>query len=722
MKSFFCSCVALALLAAGTLPLAAQPQQHPVPATPIQPVVDVYHGVQVVDNYRWLEDPANPAVQAWSDAQNAHTREILDNLPSVSAIRQRVTSLEDVPYVNYSDLTWRGDRLFALKRQPPKQQPFLVVLKTPEDATSEQIVMDPNALDPSGGTEIDFFVPSRNGQYVAVSLSKGGSESGDVHIYATATGKDLGEVIPRVNGGTAGGSLAWNADGSGFYYTRYPRGSERPAADLGFFQQIYFHKLGTPTADDRYELGADFPKIAEIALTASDDGQFMLATVANGDGGEFAHFIRQPDGTWTQLTDFPDKIIKVAIAPDNSLYLLSRADAPHGKLLRLPSPTAKLSDAVVVVPAGDAVIDEYLPTTTRLYVTDQLGGPSDLRVFDALGHPQPPVPILPVSSVDGLERLTGDDIVYENIGYLNAPAWYHYHAADSTSTKTALYNTNPADFSDCEITRVFATSKDGTKIPINLIQRKGLKPSATTPVLLYGYGGYGINLGPSFSPLRRIWLDQGGIWAIANLRGGGEYGEEWHHAGYLTHKQNVFDDFTACMQYLVQQGYTSRDHLAIMGGSNGGLLMGAIYTQHPDRFRVCISFVGIYDMLRVELSPNGLFNVTEFGSVKDPEQFKALYAYSPYHHVVDGVSYPPVLFLTGANDPRVEPWHSRKMVARLQAADPTGTILLRTSANSGHGIGSSLRERIEEEVDFFSFLFYELGVPFQSAATPPASN
>ncbi|MGA2053047.1 MAG: prolyl oligopeptidase family serine peptidase, partial [Opitutales bacterium] len=404
------------------------------------------------------------------------------------------------------------------------------------------------------------------------------------------------------------------------------------------------------------------------------------------------------------------------------LYLLSRADAPRGKLLRLPNPSASLAQATVVVSPGDKVIDEFLPTASRLYVTDQLGGPSDLRVFDALGHPLAPVPILPVSSVDGLEKLTGDDIVYTNTGYLNAPAWYHYHAADGSSTRTALYNTNPVDFSDCTVTRVFATSKDGTQIPLTLIQRKDLKPSPTTPVLLYGYGGYGINLGPSFSPIRRLWLDQGGIWAVANLRGGGEYGEAWHHAGYLTNKQNVFDDFTACMQYLVQQGYTSRDHLAIMGGSNGGLLMGAVYTQHPDLFRVCVSYVGIYDMLRVELSPNGLFNVTEFGSVKDPDQFKALYAYSPYHHVVDGTAYPPILFLTGANDPRVEPWHSRKMVARLQAADPSGTILLRTSANSGHGIGSSLSERVEEEVDVYSFLFYELGIKFQPASSPSANQ
>ncbi len=712
---------ALALFLAASTALAVTPDAHPAPATPKIPVVDTYHDVQVTDNYRWLEDWSNPAVRAWSDAENAHARAFLDRLPFVTQIRQRVTALEDVPYVSYYNLAWRTGRLFALKRQPPKQQAFLVVFKSAEDAPSEQIVLDPTLLDPTGGTTIDFFVPSRDGRLVAVSLSQGGSESGDIHLYETATGKEIGEIVPRVNGGTAGGSVAWNADGTGFYYTRYPRGQERPAADLGFYQQIYFHQLGAPTSSDRYELGRDFPKIAEIALTTSDDGQFILARVANGDGGECAHYVRLPDGTWTQLDGFADKISQVVLAPDNALYLLSHAGAERGQLLRLPNPSAKLSAAAVVVPQSDAVIDEFLPTASRLYVVDQLGGPSAFRVFDSFGHPQASVPILPVSSVGGLERLDGDDLVYANTGYLNATAWYHYHAADHTSTKTALYNNTPVDFSDCEVLRAFATSKDGTKIPLTLIQRKNHRPNPATPLLLYGYGGYGINLGPGFSPIRRLWLDQDAIWVVANLRGGGEYGEAWHHAGYLTQKQNVFDDFDACMDYLVQQGYTSRDHLAIMGGSNGGLLMGAVYTQHPDKFRVCVSYVGIYDMLRVELSPNGLFNVTEFGSVKDPEQFKALYAYSPYHHVVDGTAYPPALFLTGANDPRVEPWHSRKMVARLQTADPSGTILLRTSANSGHGIGTSLNERIEEDVDVYAFLFDELGVSFQSGTPTPSS-
>jgi prolyl oligopeptidase len=258
-------------------------------------------------------------------------------------------------------------------------------------------------------------------------------------------------------------------------------------------------------------------------------------------------------------------------------------------------------------------------------------------------------------------------------------------------------------------------SKDGTKVPVNIIRKKGLKLNGKNPTLLYGYGGYGVNEQPAFSASRRIWLDAGGVYVDTNLRGGGEYGEAWHKAGNLTHKQNVFDDFYAAAQYLVAHHYCDARHLAIMGGSNGGLLMGAELTQHPEAWHAVVSAVGIYDMLRVENSPNGAFNVTEFGTVKDPAQFKALYAYSPYHHVKDGQAYPAILFLTGANDPRVEPWHSRKMVARLQAANSSGKpILLRTSSSSGHGIGSSLDEIIAERVDIYTFLITELGAHYHA--------
>jgi len=705
---------AAAAALAGVITLSAAADLSPVPATPHWPVVDDYDGVKVTDDYRWLEDAADPAVRQWSDAENAHARAVLDHLPYRAEIGRRVAEIEGAQYVTYAAVAWRPGRLFAFKLAPPKQQPFLVVLNSADDPASERVVVDPNVLDAAGTTAIDFFVPSRDGRLVAVSLSRGGSENGDVHVFETATGREVGAAVPRVNGGTAGGSVAWNADGSGFFYTRYPRGPERPPADLGFYQQVYFHRLGTNTAEDRYELGRDFPRIAEIALEASEDGGTILATVANGDGGEYAHYLRGGDGAWTQVTGFADQAVQARLGPDGALYLLSRAGAPQGKVLRVPLTSPRLRDATVVVPPGEGAIDSFLPTGSRLYVVVQLGGPSELRVFDHDGRPQPAVPILPVSAIGGLARLEGDNILYNNSSYVKAPAWFRFDAGTGEARRTALANTHPVSFDDGEVVREFAVSRDGTRVPLNIVRPKGFKADGTAPLLLTGYGGYGVSMAPRFSAIRRLWLDQGGVWVQANIRGGGEYGEAWHKAGNLTRKQTVFDDFAAAMDYVVAHGYTSRGRLAIEGGSNGGLLMGAVYTQHPDRFKVCVSFVGIYDMLRVELSPNGAFNVTEFGTVKDPAQFRALYAYSPYHHVVDGTRYPPILFLTGANDPRVEPWHSRKMTARLQAADPAGTILLRTTADAGHGVDSSIRQRIDEDVDVFSFLFNSLGMGFRA--------
>jgi len=281
--------------------------------------------------------------------------------------------------------------------------------------------------------------------------------------------------------------------------------------------------------------------------------------------------------------------------------------------------------------------------------------------------------------------------------------------------RTALFRTSPADFGDVEVLRAFATSRDGTQVPMSIIRRKGTRLDGRNPTMLVGYGGYGFSMVPYFAAIRRVWLDQGGVYAIANLRGGGEYGEEWHLAGNLTRKQNVFDDFIACARWLIDHGYTNATRLSALGASNGGLLMGAALTQHPELFRAIVSYSGDYDMLRFELSPNGAFNVTEFGSVKDPEQFRAIHAYSPYHHVVDGTRYPAVLLSAGENDGRVDPANSRKMAARLQEATTSGLpILLWTSPSAGHGFGTALDEEIADLTDRFAFLFAELGVAYRS--------
>jgi prolyl oligopeptidase len=712
-------------LAFSLLTLAALAQSPSIPQppdTPKRPVTDQYQGIKVTDDYRWLENWDDPSVKQWTAAENARTRQYLDNLPSRSAIKQRLQQLVTASSAAYYDLQFRGGTLFAERFQPPQQQPVLVRMHSADDPASAKVIFDPNTAS-NGSLSVEFYTPSLDGKYLAAALSEGGSEDCSAHIFEVATGKELSDIVPRVNFATAGGSIAWKADNSGFYYTRYPQGNERPPEDANFYQQVYFHKLGADPKKDSYVIGKDFPRIAEIQLHTSDDGRWLLASVGNGDGGQFAHYVMDSAGRWTQLTHFEDAIVSIRFGQDDALYLLSRKDAPRGQVLHLPLAHLDLAQAKVIVPqtpgsvsdeSARASIESIVPTRGHLYVIDIAGGPSRVRVFDdqrpALAAPTLP----PISSVGQVVSIGGGNVLFDISTYLEPSAWYRFDATSGKSARTALYQTSPINFDDAEVVREFATSKDGTRVPLNIIRRKDTKRDGNNPAWLYGYGGYNISEQPNFIGLQgRMWLDQGGVYVLANLRGGAEYGEEWHQQGKLTLKQNVFDDFIASAQYLIDQKYTSPAHLAILGGSNGGLLMGAAFTQRPDLFRAVVSYVGIYDMLRVELDPNGAFNITEYGTVKDPDQFKALHAYSPYHHVKDGMAYPAILFLTGENDHRVNPMQSRKMTARLQAASSSGLpILLRTTASAGHGIGTALDEELEQGADVFSFLFDQLGIKY----------
>lgn len=681
-----------------------------VPAPP-QPVTNFHHGVAVVDPYQWLENASAPAVREWTRLENERTHAYFERLPYRDGIAQQLTQLLSDESARYYDLQERKGRIFALRFKPPAQQPVLVRLSSLEAPALWRTVFDPNTYNTNGTTAIDWYVASPDGRVVAASLSEGGSEQGTLHFFEVDTGRDLADQIPRVQFPTGGGSAAWTADGSGILYTRYPHQGERAEADLDFYQQVWFHRLGTPVADDQYSTGRGLPRIAEIDLKASPHGQWILATVANGDGGDFAHYLRDAAGKWHQLTRFEDSIKQAKFGRDHALYLLSRKDAPRGKVLRLSLDTLDLARAAIAAPESRGAVEDFAPCDHGLYVADILGGPSALYYYRRGSTRPRAIPLLPVSTVSGLDSWHGDDLVFGNVSYLKPFAWFTYDPAARAVRRTALYMTSPVDFDDIEVVREFATSKDGTRVPLNILHKKGLKRDGRNPTLLYGYGGYGISLTPSFNVTHRLWFDAGGVYVVANLRGGGEYGEQWHKAGNLTHKQHVFDDFIATAEHLIKRRYTTPSRLAVEGASNGGLLMGAFLTQRPELARAVVAQVGIYDMLRVELDPNGQFNVTEFGTVKNPAQFKALYAYSPYHHVRDGLKYPAVLLTTGANDGRVNPAQSRKMAALLQAATASGLpILFRCTASAGHGIGTALKERIAEQADILAFLFDQLGV------------
>ncbi len=702
--------------AAAAAPAAGDPG---APATAQRPVTDTYHGVRVSDAYRWLEDSSSQEVRDWSAAQNKRTRGYLDSLPQRRPIYNQLLRQISATSSSYYRLYAVGAQVFAFYSEPPKQQPMIGLLTNAADPALTRVIVDPNTINPRGTTAIDWFVPSPDGKLVAASLSDNGSEDGALHLFDVATGKEIVPPILRVQYPTGGGSLAWRADSKGFWYTSYP-GPDRPAYEQHFFQQVYFHRLGDAVEKDVYVMGKGLPKVAEIALENRFNAKFVVASVANGDGGEFAHYLIDPNGTVRQITKFQDQIVAATAGPDGALYLISRNNAPHGKLLKLAPGVVDLSQASQLVAESDAVMlsagqaggDPIALTAKAIYVRELVGGPSRVAVYDHAGKPRGMLPLPDLASVEEVEPLSDGTLLYSIETYLRPPYFSRYDESVLRSSDTKLVQTSPVSFADAEVVREIVTSKDGTSIPINIVRRTSAKLSGANPVLLNGYGGYAISLTPQFlGASTRLWLDGGGIYVIANLRGGGEFGEAWHQQGALTHKQNVFDDFIAAAEYLIAHHYTNRDHLAIIGGSNGGLLMGAAFTQHPELFRAVVSRVGIYDMLRVERDPNGLFNTTEFGSVKDPELFKALYAYSPYHHVTDGTAYPAIFMATGETDGRVNPAHSRKMIARLQAATNLGRpIYLSINSHAGHGIGSSLSIRVNQSADTYSFLFDQLGM------------
>ncbi|HKC10864.1 MAG TPA: prolyl oligopeptidase family serine peptidase, partial [Vicinamibacteria bacterium] len=533
---------------------------------PHRAVPDEYHGVQVTEEYRWLEDTNDPEVKRWVRAQNTRTRAYLDALPARTALRGRLQRAYQESSPRYFDLRAEGGTLFARKVQPPKEQPLLVALGPAADPAAERVIVDPGALSPKDSLSIDWYVPSHDGKKVAVALSAGGSEDADLHILDALTGREMEAPIPRVNFPTAGGSAAWTADGSALYYTRYPQGNERPAQDRGFYQQVFRHRLGTPARVDAYVIGKEFPRIAEIQLE-SRDGKSLLVSVANGDGGEFAHYLMGEDGTWTQVTRFEDQVVSATLGPDEALYLVSRRDAPRGQVLRLPAASPRLATAETIVAEGEAGIEPPLSVTqSGLYVLRVAGGPSQVDIYDHRGKPRGHLPLPPISSVDAVVTLGGDAVLFGSETFLDPPGWYRFSGSGSPS-RTALSTKSPLRFEDAEVVREFAVSRDGTKVPLNIIRRKGLPLGGQNPTLLTAYGGFGISLAPSFlGNGGRIWLDAGGVYVVANLRGGGEYGEAWHQGGRLTRKQNVFDDFAACARHLIDHGYTSPPRLAIEGG------------------------------------------------------------------------------------------------------------------------------------------------------------
>jgi prolyl oligopeptidase len=705
-----------------------------VPTAVKLPVTDEYHGVKVVDDYRWLEDGKSAETEKWLAAENAYSLHYFEHAPAWNLLLHDIKNPKEKQGAAEHNLDFRGGRFFYMQLdRTVQQQPVLMTSTTLGTSSSApanaRVLLDPAVLDPTGHTSIDWYMPSLDGSLVAVGLALGGSERAALTVFDTATGKQVGAAFVAMGFPGRRRSVAWLPGNKGFLYAGYDLAVASAAkATVLKNQKVYEHILGTAQSEDRVVLDQGLTELAQIALDSDPTGERIVASAEDGDGGKYANFLRMPDGSWRQVSTYSDEIVAInpGTADKDSLYLTSLKDAPRGKILKVSARNPSLARAETIIPQGTVSIEHDNPesnshrllvTRNRLYVTTIDGGPNRVLVYDHQGKPLPEVPLPPVSGVSEVAPLGPYTLAIQVSGFLTPSAYMTYHPGPNAQLEdTSLSEPATKSVSGYLVDRAFATSKDGTKVPMTIIHRRGSAMDGTVPTLVYGYGGYGISQSPDFvgNIYWEQWLQQGYTLVITNIRGGAEYGESWHLGGNLTRKQNVFDDFSACAQYLIDNRWSSSAHMAALGGSNGGLLMGAEITQHPGQFHAVVSIVGVYDMLRAELDPNGQFNTTEYGTVKDGAEFQALYAYSPYRHVVDGTRYPAILMETGDNDPRVNPSQSRKFAARLQAANGAKTpILLKTFADAGHGSSSSadLQQQI---ADWYAFLFQELGV----ASTP----
>lgn len=677
------------------------------PATPKHDVTDTYHGVVVHDPYRWLEDADAPATKQWIAAQNAHTEKVMDGFKDAGALAKRVGQLA-LTSSRQSDPQIAARTLFYMRQTPPQPQAVLVAASWP--GGTPKVLVDPNAGD--GGVAITGHWPSPDGKQVAYGSAEGGSEATTIRFVDAASGKTLTDALPYAGGGTTPQALVWDADGKGVTYVRLPLPGTVPADQQQFNAALYHHTLGTAAGDDTLVFGKGLSKVAEYTLLGSANGQHAAALLHYGDGAPDSVYLRQGDGTW-KLTLGTEANVRAADAVNQGaawdgdrLLVIAYQNAPRGKLLALDAD----GQSSPLVKQGAWAMHSVAPIKSGFLITEVRGPDWRVRQFDGNGHFVRTVPLpkagIGVGSV--ASSATSGHALITYTGWTIPSRWADFDAT-SGKLKTVFEVKPAADYSGVVTHRLDATSKDGTKIPVTVISMKGVTPNGQRPTILNAYGGFGITIAPRFVGANLAWLERGGVYAVANIRGGGEYGEGWHAHGMLANKQNDFDDFYAAAEALVAQHWTVPAHLGILGGSNGGLLMGAALTQHPDEYRAVVSLVGIYDMLRVELWPNGQYNISEYGTVKNAADFKWLRAYSPLHNVKPGTAYPAVLMITGVNDPRVAPWQSRKFAAALQTVTTSQRpILLLTRMNEGHGVTASFSQRVGNAAATLGFFAQEL--------------
>jgi len=710
-------------LAAGLAPLiifvANASAQNGPPKAPIHEVTDTYFGQKVVDPYRWMEDAKSPETAEWMKAQADYSRAYLDRLPMRTQLLKRLEELSETG-VRVSGVQRAGNLYFYYRLAPGENDRRLYVRDGFKGA--ERLLIDPEKLSSPGKRySIDSYNPSFDGKYVSYTVSLGGSENGEMRVVEANTGRDMGERIDRARFGAG----AWLPDGRSFLYNRLQKLAEgAPPTDLYQKSRVYLHILGANPDTDRVVFGYEVnPNIkmepAPLPFAFVPIGsKYVFAVVNSGVSPNSEYYVTTIDKIdqtpipWRRIASLDDDISDANIHGDD-LYLTTYKNTPRFKVIHINLAQPDLAKAETVFPPTEAVVTSIGTAKDALYVQTLEGGVGKLwRVDYKGGAPQAiKLPYDGTAFIGWTDQET-EGILFGLTSWTKSTAYFAYNPKTQTATDTALVPPIPIDLSSIESVSVKVKSHDGAMVPLVILYRRGLKRDGTNPTLLEGYGAYGINnTEPFFASNFLPWLERGGVIALAGVRGGGEYGEEWHLAGKEKTKPNTWKDFIACAEYLSKEKYTSPEHLAGQGGSAGGILIGNAIVDRPDLFGAAIDQVGDNNILRSETTSNGVPNIPEFGSSKTEEGFKALLTMDAYNKVKDGVKYPAVLLTTGINDPRVEPWMSAKMAARLQAATTSSKpVLLRIDYDAGHGFGSTKRQRNEQAADIYAFLFQQLGV------------
>ncbi len=698
----FARAIPFVLACALGAPGAVRAEKPKYPPAKQGAIVQDYGAVKVADPYRWLENADDPDTVRWVEAENALTRSYVDG-PRREAIKARITALLDFPRVSVPEK--QGARYFFTRNSGLQNQSVLYVREGLDGP--ERVLLDPNALSADGTVALVGTAPTQDGALLGYSLSRSGSDRQEIYVRDVATGKDLPDkVLAKFT------AIVWTPDKTAFYYTRFPEPGSVPAGDENYFAKVYYHRLGESQDKDTLVFGSPDRKEVIWGASLTLDGRYLILSGNEGSSDKSEVWIadRTGDGKPALLfKGFADAYAYVGDA-DGRLFFMTDKGAPLWRLVAVDVAHGGREAAPVLAEGKERL--ESVSIVNEQIVVKRLKDASSRLSVHALDGREVAAIVLPalgtISSVTGETDDTEMFFDFTSFAYPLTPFRYDFKTGKTTEF---AHVDAKVDASAYEVKQAWYPSKDGTKVPMFVVHKKGLALDGRRPTVLYGYGGFNVNMTPSFSASRLYWVEQGGVYALANLRGGGEFGEAWHQAGMLDRKQNVFDDFIAAAEWLVKSGYTSRDRLAVQGGSNGGLLVGAVLTQRPDLFGAAVCQVPVADMLRYHLFTVGRFWIPEYGSADDPKQFAFLYKYSPYHNVKEGTAYPPTLLTTADTDDRVAPGLAKKFAARLQAA--TGgdaPILIRVETKAGHGGGKPVSKQIDELADIYAFLFRSLKI------------